>query len=318
MFIRFFFLLVLFTWTQAIQSQTSREQIENFEHQFDQYTRDLIRQDALSDLAYSTVWEEWVAKASSEGAARFLLYRMAGYHFREDTNLVLFKNDLRGKKKWLKDSIDLAKLDSNETKLLASNFYLAELISKEHINFKDLDNRFTDKLKKTLKAYELKPNQSVVEIGAGNGFMMSMMLLCTDSMDLFVNEINPTSLALSKRRYEETKSYYPNATVHFIQGRDKSINIEKQVDKIIAKNAFHHFEFKEEMLEDISKALKPNGYFYLDETLSNSKRKKHKTGCKKALTLNEIRKIMKKAGFQLHKETYFSRRVILKYSKSSK
>ncbi len=314
MHLRLYISLALVCLLNIGQSQTSKELLDQFDERFEGYVQHQITQDSLNNFAYSTLWEDWVKKATTESHARHLLHKMAGYHFRQDTNLLLFKHDHRSKKYWKEDSILLYKLDSNQMRLLASNFYIAELISKEHLNFKDLENRYAHKLKKTLKAYELEANQTVVEIGAGFGFTMTIMLLCTDQIELYINELNEKSLAISKRRFQETQAFYPAANVHFVQGDEKSINIEKQVDKIIAKNTFHHFEYREEMLADIAKTLKPDGYFYLDEIISNSKKKRHKKGCKKALTLNEIRKIMKKEGFKLHKETNFPNRVILKYS----
>ena len=122
-------------------------------------------------------------------------------------------------------------------------------------------------LKKELAVYQFGRGEQVLEIGAGDeDFMLAVADLDLD-IQFFANEVDPLKL---KRLFYQATHHPKLALLHksikVVQGTDANTGMSRQkVDKIIIRNAIHHFSKPQSMLVDIEKQLKESGKLYIVE-----------------------------------------------------
>ena len=110
-----------------------------------------------------------------------------------------------------------------------------------------------------LKLAELKKSDKVMDIGCGWG---NFSKVCSNfSDDVIGIEPNADNLQEAINR--------SNGNVKYIQGSFEELNCNQSVDKAISMLAFHQvpWDYKEKSLENISKILTKDGYFYLCDTM---------------------------------------------------
>jgi SAM-dependent methyltransferase len=120
-----------------------------------------------------------------------------------------------------------------------------------------------------LSVYDIQPKEVIAEIGFGTGWLTGVMLIRYDSLTYYANDIDEASL---KAIDPITKKYLglrktPNTnTLIVVKGTTTRTNLpENTFDKIIVREAFHHFESPNDMLQDIKKLLKSNGKLFVYE-----------------------------------------------------
>lgn len=123
--------------------------------------------------------------------------------------------------------------------------------------------------KSELQIYDLKPREVVADIGFGTGWLTGVILVKCDSLTYYANDIDEASL---KAIDPITKKYLglrktPNTNkVIIVKGTTAKTNLPTNTfDKIIVREAFHHFEFPNEMLQDIKGLLKQDGKLFVYE-----------------------------------------------------
>jgi SAM-dependent methyltransferase len=140
----------------------------------------------------------------------------------------------------------------------------------------------------------------VAELGAGDGTFSLMLGLAFDSLQVYVNEINPDAVKYSSMSINACESCRPTNQFYHILGRKKSTGLEGvQLDKIIIRNSFHHFSSQPTMLAAIRQSLMPDGDLYItDPTLQPDK----KPECDKIMSLEALRAVIEANGFKIIEE----------------
>lgn len=114
-----------------------------------------------------------------------------------------------------------------------------------------------ERLTLLVKSLELKPDMTVADIGAGSG-VISLLIAeqLSDKGRVLAVDIQQEMLDRLKKRAEGKGV----SNVQLVKGTTKSPNLQaNSVDLAIMVDVYHEFEFPFEMLQAISKSLKPGG-----------------------------------------------------------
>jgi ubiquinone/menaquinone biosynthesis C-methylase UbiE len=108
-----------------------------------------------------------------------------------------------------------------------------------------------------VQALELKPGETVADIGAGTGLFTRLM----------AKEVGPegkvVAVEISQKFLDHIQATSREAkleNVATVLGTDESVNLEpNSIDVAFVCDTYHHFEFPQKTLASIHKALKPEG-----------------------------------------------------------
>ena len=139
-------------------------------------------------------------------------------------------------------NISLKNIPKKKTYLYQENFY--NFKSKKNI-WKDNQNKI-----KHLKEINFKKNQSLLEIGSGDG----SFLYCCKKLGL-----NCEGLDINKKLNYYTKKRFGIKTII----KKNLTNLKKKYDIICAWHSIEHFENSKKVLEFIFRNLNKNGYIIL-------------------------------------------------------
>lgn len=114
-----------------------------------------------------------------------------------------------------------------------------------------------------VRAMGLRPGMTVADVGTGIGYMLPLLSRAVGVVgQVIAEDIFDDYLAAAKIR--ATNQQLTNVT--FVKGTDKDPSLpEGTVDEVLVLDAYHHFDYLQEMLAGIHKALKPNGKLVIVE-----------------------------------------------------
>ena len=147
-----------------------------------------------------------------------------------------------------------------------------------------------------LKNMNIQPSDIIADIGAGSGYHVFRMSPIAYKGIIYAVDIQ--SEMLDEIQFRKDKSKIKN--VKLVLGTESSSNLtENSIDKILMVDVYHEFNYPNEMMQSIRKALRPNGKIYLIEYRGEDFRvpikKVHK------MTQQQAVKEMKAAGFKLRR-----------------
>ena len=120
-----------------------------------------------------------------------------------------------------------------------------------------------------LTIYDLRPGETVAEIGFGAAWLTGVILIKYDSLTYYANDIDEAALSaidpITKKYLTLRKSPNTNKLIVIKGAASKSNLPANTFDRIIVRETFHHFEFPNEMLQDIHSLLKETGRLYVYE-----------------------------------------------------
>ena len=109
---------------------------------------------------------------------------------------------------------------------------------------------------------ELKPTDIVADIGAGTGYFSFKIAPLLSSGKVLAVEIQPEMIEILELLKQEKKI----ANVETILGTVSNPNLPaSSIDLALMVDAYHEFDYPQEMMQNIVKALKPNGRVVLAE-----------------------------------------------------
>jgi ubiquinone/menaquinone biosynthesis C-methylase UbiE len=119
--------------------------------------------------------------------------------------------------------------------------------------------------KQLLDFMDLRKGEAVAEIGAAEGYNLGMLSVVTDSITFYAEDIDAKSLKERKykkeiRRYSRLRKTKQTNQFKLVIGTIHASNLpDGQLDKVVIIDSYHDFDNKDEMLDDISRKLKPGG-----------------------------------------------------------
>ncbi len=117
----------------------------------------------------------------------------------------------------------------------------------------------TDRL---IKELNLKPTDVVADIGAGTGYYTFRMAPLVPHGQVLAVDIQPEMLVEMEKRKRELKL----DNVETVRGTERSPNLPPNtVSWVLLVDAYHEFEFPQEMMIEIVKSLRPGGRVALVE-----------------------------------------------------
>lgn len=119
-----------------------------------------------------------------------------------------------------------------------------------------------EKVSRALQNMDLKPNEIIADIGAGSGYYTFRMAERVPDGKVFAVDIQPEMLDIMRRKIENNEI----GNVELVQGGEMSPNLpENSVDMVLMVDVYHELSHPKEIMQEIVKALKPDGRFVLLE-----------------------------------------------------
>jgi ubiquinone/menaquinone biosynthesis C-methylase UbiE len=110
-----------------------------------------------------------------------------------------------------------------------------------------------------MAALNLQPGMVVADIGTGVGYLLPWLYKSVGGMGkIYAEDIQFDFMEKARSLVAEQK--IPN--VQFVVGSERDPKLpENSLDLALTLDVYHHFDYPEQMLANIKKALKPNGRF---------------------------------------------------------
>lgn len=119
-----------------------------------------------------------------------------------------------------------------------------------------------------LALYDLQDGQAVAEIGAGTGWFALWLAATLPNSPVYVNEIDVLITQSIAAKIADHPAVFGRDRVRAVLGKKNSTGLPPaSCDRIIVRNAFHHFKRMNRMLVSIEEALRPGGVLFVAEPL---------------------------------------------------
>jgi ubiquinone/menaquinone biosynthesis C-methylase UbiE len=130
-----------------------------------------------------------------------------------------------------------------------------------------------------MKDMDIHAGMTVADIGTGIGYMLPFLSRAVGSGGTVIAEDIFEDFLEGARQLARTQNL---SNVTFVKGSETDPNLpEGKVDRVLALDAYHHFDFPEKMLAAVHKALKPGGklivveYYKRPEAMPNGRALTH-------------------------------------------
>ncbi|MFZ1704275.1 MAG: class I SAM-dependent methyltransferase [Saprospiraceae bacterium] len=229
------------------------------------------------------------------------------FHFSEKQNLPE-EDILKTVRKFMPKSTLAKKSTKDDVEIVRNNIDLLNMV-----NLGLLEDKFPFKLDANtdlfieFNTYNVQQGDQVGEIGAGDGAFSLLLYQLSPDIKLFINELFMDKLQLIKSKIEGNPNRYQFDHVELICGSHICTGMEGfELDKIIIRNTFHHFENKKQMLRAIQKSMKKDGTLFIYESIKDLDKK----GCRFAMKRKKIIKILASSGLVITNQTQMKGEVI--------
>ncbi len=153
-----------------------------------------------------------------------------------------------------------------------------------------------------LEFIKLKPHDTVADIGSFQGYFPATYSIFSDSVVFYLNDVNAEGfeyLDSIKIECERIKGVEVTNQFNVVIGTEYSTELpSNQFNKVVVRDAIHHFKYPDSILIDIKRIMKPNARLIVYEPLKNPEID-NKTLCKGSMTKEEFLELMSKSGFKL-------------------
>ena len=153
-----------------------------------------------------------------------------------------------------------------------------------------------EKPSKVIESLNLKQTETIADLGAGSGYFSFRLAQLVPDGKVFAVDIQPEMLDIIDFLKEENKVN----NIETILGTIKNTNLPKNsVDTVLMVDAYHEFEYPQEIMENIVSSLKSGGQVVLAEYRRENPLIPIKTLHK--MTEKQVKKEMKKVGLVWNK-----------------
>ncbi|WP_341227119.1 class I SAM-dependent methyltransferase [uncultured Arcticibacterium sp.] len=165
--------------------------------------------------------------------------------------------------------------------------------------------KYIKKLMEELKFYDLHEREEIAELGAGDGMFSLFLGLTGLDLKITVNEIRSYYVTSINRTLSDNQKYISYENYRVVLGEKDDANLPVKLDKVIIRNAFHHFKKREEMLESIKASLKLDGSLFIMEYID--------ANCSKSIPIGHLEDIISHYGLTLVKEQVTEKSILQEY-----
>jgi SAM-dependent methyltransferase len=219
-----------------------------------------------------------------------------------------------GKKRYGKQEL-VEKITEGDIEIILKNSELLDLVLDEAVKpsypfpINPKSRIFTE-----LSFYQIESGQKIGELGAGNGTFSVILAMATKEVQIFVNELNQGYVDYIQTKIQKNAQLLDVSKIQTIKGSKSETKFpENELDRIVIRNAFHHFSKKEKMLKSINAALKGNGKLCLYEPILGKSNRKDV--CVKALERSYLVKVIEENGFILEEEKDLESGMLFRFRK---
>lgn len=161
-------------------------------------------------------------------------------------------------------------------------------------------------LKPELEILQLKAGQTIADVGASNGYHMGMVSVFTDSLTIYLEDIdsdclNPKEVEKVKNWYEWVRQTPITNQFHLVLGTETETKLpEKTFDKVVITASFHHFSDPVNMLTDLKTKLRPGGQLYIIENVVDVTGEVRKKTCRHPLRSQaDLKELFEENGYEV-------------------
>lgn len=125
-----------------------------------------------------------------------------------------------------------------------------------------------------LQAADFQTQDTIADIGAGDGWLDVAFGIYKDSLHFYLENIDSAhikkeSLDRAIRAFAQVKGSQITCSYTVSFGSEKNTNLPSAYfNRVLLVDTYHHFLFRNEMLADIKRILKPNGKLIVNEVLA--------------------------------------------------
>ncbi|MGQ0829675.1 MAG: class I SAM-dependent methyltransferase [Bacteroidota bacterium] len=160
-------------------------------------------------------------------------------------------------------------------------------------------------VKNDLALLQINQSDTIADIGSYDGYYPMLYSVFSDSAVFYLNDIKSEGFAyMDSIRNLCVKFKGQNISNKFIVviGHDTSTNLSNNMfDKVIIRDALHHFKSIDKMLVDVKRIIKEQGQLILFEPVRKQD-SPNENMCAGAMTKTNLLEILNRHGFQLLNE----------------
>lgn len=220
--------------------------------------------------AFEDTMEKWEKIEPNPTILSSIFYKTFGYLIAYEPNLKTLK---KRSKKISRTSKLPNMISETDLQVIKSNIDLISLMFAGYIN-----PEFPNKVQlDTLNIHEIafidiQPDEVIADIGSGLGDHILLLSLIYPNNNFVLNEV---TYYHEEHLYNKVLRNYDlflknDRTIRVVRGNKKDINLGENVDKIIIRNAFHHFKRKKKMIKSMAEHLNKDGKIIFIEPLKNN------------------------------------------------
>jgi predicted methyltransferase len=153
--------------------------------------------------------------------------------------------------------------------------------------------------------YQIKPGDSIAEIGFGTGWMTAYMMMQYDSLTIYAEDIDRGAckhLPEVIDQYLTLRNRPQTNRIQIVKGKKKASELDVEIaNKVIIRETFHHFRKPQSMMQDIYKITKRDGLVFIYELSTDITRfdKRDKTT---RYAPDDLIRLVESAGFKFERE----------------
>jgi len=111
---------------------------------------------------------------------------------------------------------------------------------------------------------EIKPGMRVLELGCGSGFL-TLAAARRGAFALGI-DIADQAIEIARSYYDEHEGEFPGTAAFQVADLNQLALPEERFDVILAKGVLHHLPRADLLIEQVDRALKPGGLFWISDT----------------------------------------------------
>lgn len=194
-----------------------------------------------------------------------------------------------------------SRFTDEDMRVMTENAALAGLIQEGLVDVHRPDENIpSSKILDELTWMDIRNSMWIAEIGAGNGVVSYVLSRHYPNLKVMYNDVDFEVLRFAKWIMSRDSLVDKPHRTFPVWGGKKSTQLESfRFDRILVRDALHHFSHLEDMLSSIRKSMDHSSQLLVSEPMGELD---PDTGCDEVLSSEGIRTILRAAGFHILEE----------------